>query len=286
MPNIVRRVLAMVGGVFLLAAAAGSAAAAQLTEARLLSPVPGGTVTQEAISAVAPAYRVTDHTIIAADGIRLHAVLLRQPNARGTILYFGGNGYTIERFGAPVAAVFAALGVDLMIVDHRGYGMSQGHPTVAALESDSLAVYDYLAALPGIDRARIIVHGQSLGSFTAGHVAAHRPTAGVVLESTITSAEQWAAMMMGEGATIDEALRGRGNLRYMPRIEEPLLLLVGADDRVTPAAFSQALFDASPLPTGRKTLSIVPGAGHNDALARPEALAAYQRFLAGALGSR
>jgi hypothetical protein len=284
MPNIVRRACAILSVSFLLAAA--PALAAQLTEAALLRPVPGGTVTQEAVSAVAPAYRVTDHTIVAADGTRLHAVLLRQANARGTILYFGGNGYTIERFGAQVAAVFAPLGVDLMIVDHRGYGMSQGRPTVAALETDSLAAFDYLAALPGIDRARIIVHGQSLGSFTAGHVAAHRRTAGVVLESTITSAEQWAAMMIGEGATIDEALRGRGNLRYMPRIEEPLLLLVGADDRVTPAVLSQALFDASPLAAGRKILAIVPGAGHNDALAKPEALAAYQRFLAGALGRR
>lgn len=285
MPNIIRRAFAILSVSFLLIAAPATATA-QLTEAVLLRPVPGGTVTQEAVSAVAPAYRVTDHRIVAADGTRLHAVLLRQPNARGTILYFGGNGYTIERFGAAVAAVFAPLGVDLMIVDHRGYGMSQGRPTVAALESDSLTAYDYLAALPGIARARILVHGQSLGSFTAGHVAAHRPTAGVVLESTITSAEQWAAAMIGEGATIDEALRNRGNLRYMPRIEEPLLLLVGANDRVTPASFSQALFDASPLAAGRKTLAIVPGAGHNDALTRPEALAAYRTFLAGALGRR
>jgi uncharacterized protein len=285
MPSILRRAFAILW-VSALLAVAPPAGAAQLTEEVLLRPVPGGTVTQEAVSAVAPAYRVTDHTIVAADGTRLHAVLLRQPNARGVVLYFGGNGYTIGRFGAPVAAVFAPLGVDLMIVDHRGYGMSEGRPTVAALESDSLAAFDYLAALPGVDRARIIVHGQSLGSFTAGHIAARRPTAGVVLESTITSAEQWAAMMMGEGATIADALRGRGNLRYMRRIEEPLLLLVGADDRVTPASFSQTLFDASLLPAGRKMLAVVPGAGHNDALARPDALAAYQRFLAAALGSR
>jgi uncharacterized protein len=283
MPNIVRHAFAILSVSFLLAAAP---AAAQLTEEMLLRPVAGGTVTQEAVSAVAPAYRVADHTIVAADGTRLHAVLLRQPNARGTVLYFGGNGYTIGRFGALVAAVFAPLGVDLMIVDHRGYGMSQGRPTVAALESDGLAAFDYLASLPGIDRARIVVHGQSLGSFTAGHVAAHRPTAGVVLESSITSAEQWAAAMIGEGAAIGEALRNRGNLRYMPRIEERLLLLVGADDRVTPASFSQALFDASPLPAGRRILAIVPGAGHNDALSRPEALGAYQRFLAAALGNR
>lgn len=261
-------------------------AAAQLTEERLLHPVPGGTLTQDAVSAVAPAYRVTAQTIVAADGTRLHAVLLRQPEALGVVLYFGGNGFTIGRFGAQAAALFARLGVDLMIVDHRGYGMSQGRPTIAALESDGLAVFDHLAGLPGIGGARIIVHGQSLGSFTAGHIAAHRPTAGVVLESTVTSTEQWVAAQLGGGATIAAALQGKGNLRYMPAIEEPLLLLVGAGDRVTPPALSQALFDASPLPANRKMLSIVPGAGHNDVLARPEAFAAYRSFIALTLASR
>ena len=276
----------MRGSALLLSVALLAGCAFTVSERSLLHPTPSGPLPAEVLARAAPAYTQSEQWITAPDGVRLNAVLLHQPHARGTILYFGGNGYTIERFGAAVAAVFAPLGVDLMIVDHRGYGMSQGRPTVAALETDSLAAFDYLAALPGIDRARIIVHGQSLGSFTAGHVAAHRRTAGVVLESTITSAEQWAAMMIGEGATIDEALRNRGNLRYMPRIEEPLLLLVGANDRVTPAALSQVLFDASPLPARRKILAIVPGAGHNDALTRPEALAAYQRFLAGALGRR
>jgi len=271
---------------FLLVAAPEPAAAAQLTEERLLRPVSGGTLTQEAVSAVAPAYRVSEETITAADGTRLHAVLLRQPRARGVVLYFGGNGYTIERFGAPVAGFFQPLGVDLMIVDHRGYGMSQGQPTVTNLESDGLAAFDRLAGLRGIDRSRIVVHGQSLGSFTAGHVAAHRSTAGVVLESSVTSTEQWVRLQMGAAATIAVPLQGKGNLRYMPAIAEPLLILVGAGDAVTPPALSQALFDASPLPEGRKTLSIVPAAGHNDALARPEAVAAYESFLARALGTR
>lgn len=264
-------------------AAAGQPALAQFSEGMLLHPLPGGDLAQEAVSAAAPAYRVTSHTIAAPDGTRLHAVLLRQPHARGTVLYFGGNAYTIARFGAATASILAPLGVDLMIVDHRGYGMSEGTPTVAGLESDGLAAFDYLAALPGIDRARILVHGQSLGSFTAGHVAAHRDTAGVVLESSVTSTEEWVRMQMGAAATIAEPLRGKGNLRYMAAIDEPLLLLVGAADRTTPASLSETLYAASPLPPTRKSLTIVPGAGHSDVLAHPEAMDTYRRFIALAL---
>jgi fermentation-respiration switch protein FrsA (DUF1100 family) len=279
-----RRILSLAALlVSLWLAAASQPAVAQFTEGMLLHPLPGGDLAQEAVSAAAPAYRVTGHIIAAPDGTRLHAVLLRQPGARGTILYFGGNAYTIARFGAATAAVFAPLGVDLMIVDHRGYGMSQGVPTVASLESDGLAAFDYLAALPSIDRARILVHGQSLGSFTAGHVAAHRATAGAILESSVTTTEEWVRMQMGAGATIAEPLRGKGNLRYMPAIDEPLLLLVGAADRTTPAGLSETLYAASPLPPARRILAIVPGAGHSDVLAHPEAMTAYRRFIALAL---
>jgi fermentation-respiration switch protein FrsA (DUF1100 family) len=267
----------------LLALAALPACTAQVEERSLLRPVPGGTLTQDAVAQAAPAYTVTAHMIAAPDGAKLHAVLLRQPGARGTVIYFGGNGYTIGRFGALTAALFAPLGVDLLLVDHRGYGLSEGTPTAAALETDGLAVFDYLAALPGSRADRIVVHGQSLGSFIAGHIAGARPTAGVVLESSVTTTEDWAAAQakgMPVKVAIAPSLRGLGNQREMPRIEEPVLLLVGSADKTTPPALSEALYRASPLPPERKTLQIADGAGHNDVMTKADAIAAYQRFLA------
>jgi len=259
-------------------------------EASLLRPTAGGGLPAERLARTAPVYAMSDHWIPAADGVRLSAVLLRQPGARATILYFGGNGFTIERHGAWIAAVFAPLGVDLMIVDHRGYGRSEGIPTQANLEADGLAAFDYLAGLPGRDPARIVVHGQSLGSFIAGRVAAERPTAGVVLESSATTTEDWvAANLTGARrllvrAEIDPALRGRGNLPNMAWIEEPLLLLVGSADRTTPPRLSQALYAASPLPEGRKRLFIVPGANHTNVLGHIDAIEAYRAFLEVVLG--
>jgi fermentation-respiration switch protein FrsA (DUF1100 family) len=262
-----------------------AACSAEVSERQIIRPIPGGTLTQEAVAKAAPAYAVSRHSIAAADGVRLHAVLLRQPGAKGILLYFGGNGYTIERFGAMTAAFYAPLGVDLMLVDHRGYGLSEGSPTAAALEADGLAAFDYLASMPGGDPGRVIVHGQSLGSFIAGHVAAHRQTGGVVLESSVTTTEDWVKAQMG-GATravvkvkVAGGLKGRGNLANMAAIDEPLLLLVGSADRTTPPRLSQALYDASPLPAARKTLVVVETAGHNDVLTKPDALAAYRRFL-------
>jgi fermentation-respiration switch protein FrsA (DUF1100 family) len=266
----------------LLVLASLCACSAEIRESDLLRPVHGGTVSADAVAKVAPAYRVSEQWIAADDGTKLHAVLLRQPGARGTVLYFGGNGYTIGRFGAWTASIFAPLGVDLMIVDHRGYGPSEGVPTVDTMMTDGLAAFDYLAGLPDSPPDRIIVHGQSLGSFVAGAVAAERPAAGVVLESSATTTEEWVAALskgMPVKVRIDPKLQGRGNLGPVRHIEEPLLLLVGARDKTTPRPLSEALYRASPLPEGRKILAVIPGAGHDDVLLKPEAIAAYRRFL-------
>ncbi len=78
---------------------------------------------------------------------------------------------------------------------------------------------------------------------------------------------------------LDPALRGRGNLANMPRIEEPLLILVGAIDRTTPPRLSQALYAASPLPLEQRMLGIIPRAGHNDVMMQPETARIYSAFL-------
>ena len=187
------------------------------------------------------------------------------------------------------ARQFAALGVDLMIVDHRGYGRSEGVPTQASMENDGLAAFDYLTGTLGAASASVVVHGQSLGSFIAGRVAAERPAGGAVLESSATTTEDWVAANLG-GVTrlvvrprIAPALRGRGNLGNMARIEESLLILVGERDRTTPPPLSQALFTASPLPEGRKRIAVIAGADHNNVMDQPRSIEAYRGFLA-ALG--
>lgn len=270
----------------LLLAALVAGCTAQVRESDLIRPQRGGALTAEAVAAAAPAYSLAELRIPAPGGAGLYAVHLRQPGARATILYFGGNGYTIGRFGGWTASVFAPLGVDLILVDHRGYGLSEGSPTVGAMEGDSLAAFDFARRLVGPD-GRIVVHGHSLGSFFAGHVAAHRDAAGVVLESSATTTEDWveagtpgAARLFIRKVEIDPNLRGRGNLAVVPRIEEPLLLLVGAKDGATPPSLSQGLYAASPLPEGRKTLQVVPGAGHANVMTKAGAIAAYRAFLA------
>jgi hypothetical protein len=270
----------------LAAAVALGGCTARIAEDSLLHPIPGGGIDAAALREAAPVYEASDQWILAPDGSRLSAVLLRQPGARATVVYFGGNGFTIGRFGAETARIFAPLGVDLMIVDHRGYGRSEGTPGIQTFEGDGLAAFDYLTGSLGVPPERVVLHGQSLGSFIAGFVAANRPAGAVVLESSATTTEDWADANLRGAARlfvrveIAEALRGRGNLSNMARIEEPLLILSGERDRTTPPRLARALYEASPLPAGRKTVAIISGADHNDVMLRPDAIAAYRALLA------
>jgi uncharacterized protein len=265
-----------------------SGCTARIDESSLIHPVKAGALDPASLTGTAARYTAEQHWIERPNAVRLHAVLLRQPGATATILYFGGNGYAIGRHGAWTASVFAPLGADVMIVDHRGYGLSTGTPTIAAGEADGLAAFDYLARVRG---GPILVHGHSLGSFIAGHVAAQRDTAAAILESSATTTEEWVASRTG-GVTgnvikvrIDDALKGRGNAQNVSRIEEALLILVGGKDKTTPPILSQRLYEASRLPADRKTLVLVPEAGHSNVMEGRVAHAAYARLLARVTGS-
>ncbi len=283
MPSMFRRALMLAA---LVPLTATTACAFQVSEGSLIRPVAAGPLSAEALAQAAPGLSLEQHTITTADGARLSAVLLRRPGAKITILYFGGNQFTVGKLGPAAARELASLHANLMLVDHRGYGQSGGVPTAANLLTDGVAIFDHLARLPGVDRSKIVVHGQSLGSFVAGHVAVARPTAGVVLESTITTTEEWVrSQSRGIPMQIAPALAGLGNQRNNGRIEEPMLLLVGARDATTPPRLSEALYRLSPLPPERKTLAVIAGAGHNDVLMQRPAQDAYRAFLARVAGA-
>jgi pimeloyl-ACP methyl ester carboxylesterase len=86
--------------------------------------------------------------------------------------------------------------------------------------------------------------------------------------------------------TIAPGLRGRGNSRHVAAITEPLLLVVGEQDRTTPASMSTHPLRRLAAFHSRKLLAVVPGAGHHDAMRGPVAAEAYRRFLDTALGTR
>lgn len=271
----------------LVGALGSSCTSLSVSERDVYKPQPGAELTAFALSPQSRRdYTLEPQTILAADGTRLTGTLLRRSGAERTILYFGGNLFTVSGRGPGLAERLAPLNANILFVDFRGYGASVPGPINSdALLDDGLAVFDHLTKLPGIRPDRIYVHGHSLGSFFAAHVAANRSTAGVILESPATNAQAvvrgqvplWARGVIR--VDLSESLKGQDNLVTVKFIDEKLLILVGAQDKLTPPRFSRELLKTSTLPASRKQLVIFKDADHTNVLAQATSIEAYRGFL-------
>ena len=252
-----------------------SACTYQVRESNVVIPRKAATADIDALRIQFPDYHIEQKFIAAQDGSELYSLRFVRSDAVATVLYFGGNGYTVAKWAPITARAYKDAPVNFVLVDHRGYGASSGAATLDALMSDALRVYDSLVGESEIGNLPLIVHGHSLGSFMAGYVASHRRLAGLVLESSVTTTEDWTAHLRSKQSPWirllvrrvkpEGSLAGKGNSGVAATLDEPVLLVVGANDDVTPPRFSQELYDAASLPPGRKHLLIVPDKSHMDA---------------------
>ena len=224
------------------------------------------------VQAAVPGTTVEPWSVTRPDGAVLRGAWVRHdgpPAGRPTVLYFGGNGFRISTLGMKKLVPLLRLGLDVVMLDHRGYGRSGGASSVDSLKADALAVFDAVAAEVGAER--VVVHGHSLGSFLASWVGAERRAGAVVLENSATTTGDYVrsrydfypVLRPFVRFRIDDALAGEGSLGPVRRIAEPLLIVAGADDARIPAWMSRQLYAASPLAPGRKRLRVFETVGHN-----------------------
>ncbi len=97
------------------------------------------------------------------DAVRIHAYWLEaEPEVDRAILVLHGNAGDASR-RLPNAADLRELGAHVLLVDYRGYGRSEGHPSEEGVYADARAALAYLEKERGIPAGRIIVFGRSLG---------------------------------------------------------------------------------------------------------------------------
>lgn len=198
------------------------------------------------------------------DGQRLHGWWVpRRAAARAHVLLCHGNAGNISD-RIVHAEVLTAAGFDVLLFDPRGYGASSGRPDEAGMYRDARAARNWLVSRPGVDPARVLYLGESLGGAVALELALAHPPAGLVLLSAFTSVRDMARLHYRAvpPALVPDAYP---SLRRIANLRAPLLVLHGEDDMIVPVEHGRALFDAAP---GPKRLRVVRGVGHNDIVSR------------------
>ncbi len=126
------------------------------------------------------------HMITCTDDVRLCAWFFPSEESPNCLLFFHGNSDCLSDL-VDALADLRGLGINVLAIDYRGYGLSNGKPSEDGLYLDAEACWAWLIAIKGFRPDQIVLHGRSLGGALAAFLAArHRPAA-LILESTFTS---------------------------------------------------------------------------------------------------
>jgi len=264
----------------------------KVNEGMFLRPTPdaqplGSHAALAAAVELAPGYVARAISVDRGDAV-LQGVWLHRgaPNAqpRITAIYFMGNAQRLSRSLQGLADTLLPFDVDLLVFDHRGNGLSNGTPTIVLLEADARAIYDHAVGTLGIAPRRIVGHGFSLGSLIVGGLALDRPLAGLVLDGTGSTAQDYVRYGIPWYAKpfvrveYDPSIEGKGNLRVVQVYRGPLLILSGQRDATANWRMSRRLFDAAR--SGEKQWVLAPDQGHGGVFLTAPAQAAYRQLLA------
>ncbi len=194
------------------------------------------------------------------------------------IVYFHGNAGALvdrkNRFGK-----LARRGYGVLAISWRGYAGSTGAPTETGLMHDAEAAY--AEARRRVSSQRIVLMGESLGTGVATMLAARRQAAALALDSPYDSVVAVAGghfPMFPVSLVLQDTFHAD---RAIEKVHIPVLMVVGEDDLVTPAAAARRLFSRANEP---KQMMALAGVGHI-AMSSPGALERTMEWIDMALKS-
>ncbi len=197
--------------------------------------------------------------IVTEDKVRLQCFLVSNSASKNIVIYFHGNaGNIYDRI--PELIALAKTGLNVLGVGYRGYGKSTGKPSEKGIYEDGVASLKYVMETLGYLPDRIFVCGRSLGTVVALNISMKKKLAGIILVTPMTSGKEMARshgfgpLAMFVGDTFN-------NLKKLPEIISPVLVIHGDKDEVVPWAMGEQIFKFLQV---TKKMVIIRGGFHND----------------------
>jgi alpha-beta hydrolase superfamily lysophospholipase len=200
-----------------------------------------------------------DVEIVTADGTRLSAWWLdARGEVQGTVVFFHGNA---ENISTHLGSVYwlPERGYQVLMVDYRGYGSSQGRPGLPEVFEDIKATLEKAYGDPRVAGKPIFMLGQSLGAAMSGYVVAtnpalNKPLDAVVLDAAFASYPQitrevasrhWLTWSFQYPASWTMP-RKYNLVDHIAQISPtPVLIIHGTQDQIIPFTNGEILFSAA-----------------------------------------
>ena len=223
--------------------------------------------------------------IAASDGVTLHGWWLPALSEErcGAAIYLHGNAGSIAGRGG-IGREIAGAGLDVLLLDYRGYGASAGSPSEGGLYRDAEAAWLHVEER-GVAPDRIVLFGESMGGAVSIDLATRRQVGALVLVAPLPGTVPVARALYPwvPDILLDWRAERFDAMARLSGIEAPVLVAQGTADRIIPLRLARALYEAAPEP---KTWYPAEGFGHNDLYDDAGFWRAFRTFVRDALGCR
>lgn len=182
-----------------------------------------------------------------------------------SILFFHGNGETVADYNW-IAPSYNQRGINLFVADYRGYGTSNGKPTISNMISDAHQIFRGFKETIKKDGLKnsFFLMGRSLGSTPAIELAFNYQDEiqGLVIESGSANnfRRLWNSLGI-TGNTLGEESLFLNKVKIR-QVRKPTLIIHGEYDQIISVNEGKELYENSEA--SDKAILIIPGAGHND----------------------
>jgi uncharacterized protein len=182
-----------------------------------------------------------------ADGVQLHGWYIPNRESEQVLLFFHGNAGNISHRRDSIG-LFHRLGLNVFIIDYRGYGKSEGKPGEQGLYKDAVAAWHYLTEEKGFDPDDVVIFGRSLGGAVAAQLAAGVEARGLILESTMSSARDFARAVFKILSRLVVVRYDFNTAQLVKSVHYPVLVLHSPEDEIMPFHLGEKIYDLANQP--------------------------------------
>ncbi len=120
--------------------------------------------------------------LMMSDGVHQNGVLFKTKNSKGLIMLMHGHSGNVNHWGT-IAYRFNKLRYDLLVVDYRSYGKSEGTFSEQDTFLDLKQWYKHMNSI--YDESEITLYGKGIGSTFASYLASEFTPDKLILESPL-----------------------------------------------------------------------------------------------------